>query len=39
LSCVEIEGGKGGYFLQKKINKKDVEMGEGERRVERHVIN
>jgi hypothetical protein len=29
----------GGYLLQKKIHKKEKEMGDGERRVDRQVIN
>jgi hypothetical protein len=28
-------GGGGGYLLQRKIHKEEVEMGEGERRVKR----
>jgi hypothetical protein len=35
LNCIEIEGGRGGCLLQKKMHKEEVEMREKERRVER----
>jgi hypothetical protein len=38
LNYVEIEGG-GWLFVAEKMHKKEGEMGEGERRVDRQVIN
>jgi len=35
---LRLRGG-GGCLLQKKMHKKEGEMGEGERRVDRQVIN
>jgi len=39
LCCVEIEGEAGGCLLQKNMDKEEVEMKEGERRVKRQIIN
>jgi hypothetical protein len=38
LNYVEIEGGRW-LFVAEKMHKKEGEMGEGERRVDRQVIN
>ena len=39
LSCDEIEGGRGAVCYTEKLDSEDVEMKEGDRRVECRVIN